>query len=334
MAAEQMAGQAVGAAAGGVQVPPFPSYHVPANSWRPVAASVALFLMMLGAGTMLNQLRAGEPADAKWLLMLGFGGLVLVLFGWFATTISEHLAGMNSARLQTSYVYAMCWFIFTEVMFFAVFFGALFYLRVLVVPWLGGEGDKGISNMLWQGFEATWPLMETPQQAVGGATSQLIANNGVFSGPHQNMSFPGWGNLLHWLPLWNTILLLSSSVTVHIAHLGLKAGNRLQLAVWLGITVALGASFLVLQYLEYHEAYVEYGLTLNSGVYGTTFFMLTGFHGFHVLLGATMLLIMWLRAQLAGHFKPADHFGFEAASWYWHFVDVVWVCLFLFVYIL
>ena len=240
MVTEQMAGQAGGAASGSARVPDFPSYHVPHNSWRPIAASVSLFLMMLGAGTTLNQLSAGEPTSARWLLMGGFGLLVVVLYGWFATAISEHLAGVNSARLKTSYVYAMCWFIFTEVMFFAAFFGALFYLRVLAVPWLGGEGDKGISNILWQGFEASWPLMETPQQAVGGAGSQLVANNGVFEGPYRHMSFPGWGNLLHWLPLWNTMLLLSSSFTVHIAHLGLKAGNRLQLAVWLGIHSGAG----------------------------------------------------------------------------------------------
>ena len=317
-----------------IERPPFPSYYVPANSWRPVVASLALFLMMLGAATLLNQLQAEEPASAKWLLLLGFGLLLYVLFGWFAIAIRENLAGMNSERLKLSYVYAMCWFIVTEVVFFAAFFSALLYLRTWAVPWLGGEGDKGVSNMLWQGFEATWPLMETPQQAVGGAESQLIANNGEFLGPQRHMSFPGWSNMLHWLPLWNTVILLSSSFTIHIAHLGLKAGDRRKLTVWLGITVALGVAFLCLQYLEYYEAYAEYGLTLNSGAYGTTFFMLTGFHGFHVFLGATMLLIMWLRAHLAGHFQPEDHFGFEAASWYWHFVDVVWVCLFLFVYIL
>jgi cytochrome c oxidase subunit 3 len=94
----------------------------------------------------------------------------------------------------------------------------------------------------------------------------------------------------------------------------------------------LGFAFVILQGIEYHEAYTEMGLTLKSGIYGTTFFMLTGFHGFHVTLGATMLTIVLLRA-MKGHFKPESHFGFEAASWYWHFVDVVWIFLFIFVYL-
>ena len=99
-------------------------------------------------------------------------------------------------------------------------------------------------------------------------------------------------------------------------------------------TSLLDVAFLVLQYVEYYEAYAHFGLTLDSGIYGSTFFMLTGFHGFHVFMGMTMLLIQLLRSLRATHFTASDHFGFEAASWYWHFVDVVWVALFLFVYIL
>jgi cytochrome c oxidase subunit 3 len=220
-------------------------------------------------------------------------------------------------------------------MFFAVFFGSLWYVRNLAGPWLAGEGEAGRMNvLLWPEFTFSWPLMETPQEAVGGAASQLIANNGDFAGPDRNLSFPGWGNLLHWLPLWNTIILVTSSLTVHIAHLGLKQNNRKKLNLWLGISVLLGIAFIALQALEYHEAYTEYGLMLSSGIYGTTFFMLTGFHGFHVCLGMVMLLVQWLRTAFWGHFTPDDHFGFEAASWYWHFVDVVWVGLFLFVYII
>ena len=136
------------------------------------------------------------------------------------------------------------------------------------------------------------------------------------------------------LPLLNTILLLTSSVTVHLAHNALKASNRKLLTIWLSLTLVLGFAFVGFQALEYHEAYTELGLTLAAGIYGSTFFLLTGFHGFHVCLGAVMLTVMFLRATTKGHFTPGDHFGFEAASWYWHFVDVVWVCLFLFVYIL
>jgi cytochrome c oxidase subunit 3 len=191
-----------------------------------------------------------------------------------------------------------------------------------------------MTNMLWEGFSYAWPLMETPQQAVGGAANQLMANNGAFAGPEKNLHFPGWGAMFGWLPLWNTIILITSSFTVHLAHNALKGGQRKPFVNWLLVSVVLGFIFVVLQAVEYYEAYHHYGLKLNSGIYGTTFFMLTGFHGVHVIIGATMLLVQLLRATTAGHFTAEDHFGFEASSWYWHFVDVVWVGLFLFVYIL
>ncbi len=137
-----------------------------------------------------------------------------------------------------------------------------------------------------------------------------------------------WG-----LPLLNTILLVTSSVTVTIAHHGIKENNHKKLINWLALTVALGLGFLACQAYEYYHAYTEMGLTLNAGIYGTTFFMLTGFHGAHVTIGTIMLIIM-LGRSVKGHFTPDDCFGFEASSWYWHFVDVVWLGLFLFVYIL
>jgi cytochrome c oxidase subunit 3 len=229
----------------------------------------------------------------------------------------------------------MFWFIFSEVMFFFAFFGALFYVRVLVGPWLAGEGDAGRMNgLLWEGFEFSWPMMQTPQEAVGGAAAQPIANNGSFTSAETSMAFGQASAWYMWLPLWNTIILLTSSLTCHIAHMGILDGNRKKFNLWLGITVLLGMIFLVVQFYEYYEAYAHFGLTLNAGIYGSTFFMLTGFHGFHVFMGMTMLLIQFLRSVRGGHFTADDHFGFEASSWYWHFVDVVWVFLFLFVYIL
>ena len=135
------------------------------------------------------------------------------------------------------------------------------------------------------------------------------------------------------LPLINTILLVSSSFTVTFAHHALKKNKRGPLKAWLALTILLGAAFLVLQVEEYIEAYTELGLTLGSGIYGATFFMLTGFHGAHVTLGAIILTVMLVRI-LKGHFDGDKHFGFEAASWYWHFVDVVWLGLFIFVYVL
>jgi cytochrome c oxidase subunit 3 len=232
----------------------------------------------------------------------------------------------------------MYWFIFSELMFFVCFFGSLFYVRVLVGPWIGGEAavglfddtatDAAIANAthLWNGYDATWPPLVTPDQTVNGDVAKFI-------GPQEAMSFPGWSQILGWLPLWNTIVLISSSGTVHVAHHALKEGNRKKFVQWLGLTVALGIIFLFLQAEEYIHAYQELGLTLESGIYGTTFFLLTGFHGAHVTLGTIMLLIAFLRG-LKGHFNEADHFGFEAAAWYWHFVDVIWIGLFIIVYVL
>ena len=301
----------------GVDLP----YYVPDQSKFPIVASFGLWLMVYGLGSTLNDVKADTSATVStWTAFIGFFILGSVLYNWFATQIRENHAGMAGPQLKRSYVLGMYWFIFSEVMFFSAFFGALFYVRNLSVPWLGGEGDKGVSNMLWEGFQGTWPVISNP-------------NPELFENPEQSMAWPGFSEMAHYLPLWNTILLLSSSVTVHIAHTALKNQNRKRLTICLGLTVLLGIVFLFLQAEEYAEAYGELGLTLNSGIYGSTFFLLTGFHGFHVTLGAFMLAVMWFRV-LKGHFKPEDHFGFEAASWYWHFVDVVWVGLFCFVYLL
>ncbi|MFT5578592.1 MAG: cytochrome c oxidase subunit 3 [Paraglaciecola psychrophila] len=316
----------------------YEAYYVPEKSRLAIWASLTLFFTVFGAASVLNDKTFGDAAESTNSWFIFIVALVLfmaTLFCWFRVTIIENRAGMNSGQLKHSYAIGMQWFIFSEVMFFAAFFGSLWYVRNLAGPWLGGEGDGGRMNyLLWEGFSYSWPMMETPQDAVGGVASQLLANNGVMTGPERSMSFPGWDNIFHWLPLWNTIVLISSSVTCHIAHLALLAGKRRKQNIWLGITVGLGMLFVYLQYLEYHEALFDYGLFVDSGIYGSTFFLLTGFHGFHVCMGAFMLLIQWLRSTKSGHFTPEDHFGFEASSWYWHFVDVVWVGLFLFVYII
>jgi cytochrome c oxidase subunit 3 len=237
--------------------------------------------------------------------------LVLTLFWWFSDVVPESQAGNYTRQVDGSVRMGMVWFIFSEVMFFGAFFGALFYTRNLGLPWLGGEGDGVMTNeLLWDGYSAAWPT------------------NGPGSIGGHFQTIPAWG-----LPLINTLILLTSGVTLTIAHHALKAGHRRQLLVWLGITVLLGAFFLTLQAEEYIHAYKELNLTLGSGIYGSTFFMLTGFHGAHVLLGTIMLVVMWLRSA-KGHFTRDNHFGFEAAAWYWHFVDVVWLMLFLFVYVL
>jgi cytochrome c oxidase subunit 3 len=227
--------------------------------------------------------------------------------------VRESRAGLYSPQMDRSFRWGMSWFIFSEIMFFAAFFGALFYARVFAVPWLGGEGDRGSSNMLWEGFQATWPLINTPDPNLYPAPKGVI-------GP--------WG-----LPLINTILLVSSSFTITVAHHALRADNRKKLKLWLGATIILALVFVGLQAEEYMHAYQDLNLTLQSGIYGSTFFMLTGFHGAHVILGTIMLIVMLIRIR-KGHFSADNHFGFEAAAWYWHFVDVVWLVLFVFVYVI
>jgi cytochrome c oxidase subunit 3 len=314
----------------------FEKYYVPEKSPLAVMATIGLVLSVFGAAKMLNDMSFGEPGSASpTILYIGLFVFAATLFVWFRTTVRENLAGLASGQLKKSYVLGMYWFIFSEVMFFAAFFGTLFYVRNIAGPWLAGEGEGGRMNgLLWEGFQFAWPMMQTPQEAVGGPASQVIANNGTFVSPQTSMSFAQAHAWYAWLPLWNTIILLSSSVTVHIAHTGLLNGDKTKFNRWLAATVCLGAVFLMLQVAEYYEAYAHFGLTLDSGIYGSTFFMLTGFHGFHVFMGATMLGIQLYRSVRNGHFTAADHFGFEASSWYWHFVDVVWVFLFLFVYIL
>jgi len=316
----------------------YEKYYVPEKSRLAICATIGLLLSIFGAASIMNDMTFGDPSQetSSWTIFnLGMLFFMVTLFAWFRVTIKENIAGMNSAQLKKSYVLGMFWFIFSEVMFFFAFFGALFYVRNLVGPWLAGEGEGGRMNgLLWEGFSFDWPMMQTPQEAVGGAGAQVIANNGAFTSPHTSMSFADAHAWYMWLPLWNTIILLTSSFTCHIAHMGILDGNKKKFNLWLGITVALGIIFLFVQFYEYYEAYEHFGLTLNAGIYGSTFFMLTGFHGFHVFMGMTMLLIQLMRSVFGGQFTADDHFGFEASSWYWHFVDVVWVFLFLFVYIL
>ncbi len=344
------------------------TYYVPEQSKLPLLASIGMFVAAFGISSWLSGMSgnayvlvgsvvlfAAAALDFSWKQTLGtlvvsallvaltsgwlgilssgmftlfVGKLLLagVLWNWFAIAIAENIAGKNSPQLKRSYVWGMVWFIFSEVMFFAAFFGVLFYVRTLALPWLAGEGSGASNELLWPGFEAEWPLMVTPDMAVRGEGARVL-------GPEQNMSFRDAGSLFTWLPFWNTVILMASSVTVHFAHTAIKNDNRKGFNNWLLATILLAGTFLCLQVYEYYEAYVHMGLTLQSGIYGATFFMLTGFHGVHVLMGTIMLLVMYLRSVLKGHFKSDDNFGFEAASWYWHFVDVVWVGLFLSVYI-
>lgn len=274
-------------------------YFVPEPSKYPIFGSVALLLFGSGAAMWLNKVPVG-----KWMFFLGVAILVYMLFGWFGQVVHESEDGKYGLRVDKSFRWSMGWFIFSEVMFFAAFFGALFYTRVLSVPWLS-SGDN--AALLWQGFTGAWPS----------------------AGPYAPDPFTpmgAWG-----IPAINTLILLTSGATLTWAHYGLLKGNRGQLKLGLFVTILLGAIFLSLQVYEYMHAYADLNLRLDSGVYGSTFFLLTGFHGMHVTVGAIMLTVMLFRA-MAGHFRPDSHFGFEAAAWYWHFVDVVWMMLFVVVY--
>jgi cytochrome c oxidase subunit 3 len=283
-------------------------YYVPHESPWPIFGSLAAFTLVAGAALTFEQTSFGP-----YVLTAGFLLIFALFFGWFGTVIAENQAGLYNLHVDRSFRMGMMWFIFSEVMFFAAFFGALFYARQFALPWLSGEGAKHMTGaLLHPSFEGTWP-----------------SNGPAAISPREDGSFeviPALG-----LPAINTLILLSSGVTVTIAHHALRAGKRGVLKFFLALTFLLGFLFVALQATEYHHAYKELGLQLGTGIYGSTFFMLTGFHGFHVTIGAIMLTVIWLRV-MKGHFTPERHFAFEAVAWYWHFVDVVWLGLFVFVY--
>ena len=285
-------------------------YYVPANSAWPFAGAIALFIIAIGAATTVQQVSNSGTNSGIPILFAGIGILLFILISWFRNIITESMNGLYNKQLDRSFRMGMLWFIFSEVMFFVALFGVLFYLRNLSIPWLGGEGNNAMTHAVnWSDFIPQWPLTITPD----GRETQAM---------------PWYG-----LPLINTIILISSSVTLHFAHHNLIATQRTRLVIWLSITVALGVTFLFFQAEEYIHAYHVLSLKFDSGVYGNTFYLLTGFHGMHVTLGVIMLTVMLFRI-INGHFTPGKHFAFEAAAWYWHFVDVVWIILFVSVYII
>ena len=284
-------------------------YYIPEGSKWPIVGTLSLFITFLGGAMMFNSVDAG-----KYVLIVGLAALTYMFAGWFADVISESIAGKYSKQVDISFRMGMGWFILSEVMFFAAFFGALYYARVFSIPWLSGEGQgghNGTHEFLWSSFQASWPMNVMPDP------SKYTQYNDVV---------PAFG-----VPAVNTALLLASGVTVTFAHWALKKANRTALSAWLFATVALGFIFVYFQAGEYAHAMNDLDLTINGGIYGSTFYLLTGFHGFHVTMGAIMLAVILFRS-LRGHFTKKDHFAFEAVAWYWHFVDVVWLGLFIFVY--
>jgi len=274
-------------------------YAVPQPMPWPIMGSTALFMMALGAVFLFNGSSGGWIGIAAGLVLL-----LYMMVRWFGDVIRESEGGKYGGWEDLSFRWGMSWFIFSEVMFFAGFFGALFWARVMSVPDLASLDHN---SYLWPGFSSHWP-------SAGPGFAEKFT------------PMAAWG-----IPAINTLLLLSSGVTVTIAHWALKEGNRAMLNLFLFLTILLGVIFLSCQAYEYSHAYAELNLKLSTGAYGSTFFMLTGFHGFHVTCGAIMQTVILFRC-LAGHFKPDHHFAFEGVAWYWHFVDVVWLGLFIFVY--
>jgi cytochrome c oxidase subunit III len=282
-----------------------PHYFVPAPSRHPANAAFGLFFVIFGAAQWVN-----HQAWGKWVLLFGLLWWLGVLYQWFRDSIAESMGGLYGRKIDLSYRWSMTWFIFSEVMFFGAFFTALWWARSHSIPALGSLENA----LLWPDFKAAWPSLSP------GASSAPI---GIVE-PFQTIG-------PFWLPTINTALLLTSGVTITIAHHALRANQRARTIFFMWLTVILGVVFLGVQGYEYYHAYTDLNLKLTSGIFGSTFFMLTGFHGFHVFVGMLMLLFITLRLQ-RGHFTADNHFGFEGAAWYWHFVDVVWLGLYILVY--
>lgn len=281
-------------------------YFIPEPSHWPLTAVLGMFVLLFGLILAINDVDVGNPT-----MIVGFGILAYLLYGWFAEVIDENLSGSYNRQVEDSFRHGMFWFITSEVFFFLTFFGCLYYFRNITLPYLGGEGQLGTSNILWDGFKYSWPLLEMPD-----ATNYTTPKAAM--GP--------WG-----IPLINTIILLTSGATLTWAHWGLKNKKKSQLIWGLVLTVILGLAFFGFQAYEYYHAYHDLDLELTSGLYGSTFYMLTGFHGLHVTIGTIMLIVILIRS-MKDHFTVENHFAFEAVAWYWHFVDVVWIALFIFVY--
>lgn len=280
------------------------AYFIPEPSPWPIIGMVSLLTTLIGAALAMNGVVVG-----KFIVMGGLLLFAFLLFGWFRDVISENLADCYNQQVDRSFRMGMFWFIASEVFFFLAFFGALFYIRNIALPWLGGDGYLGATReILYSQFDPAWP--SHGPGALGGDFKPMGA----------------WG-----IPAINTLLLLSSGATITWAHWGLKQENQKTLVRGLMATIGLGLLFVGFQAYEYIHAYGELNLTLQSGVYGSTFYMLTGFHGFHVTMGAIMLMAI-LGRSMKGHFSTHNHFAFEAVAWYWHFVDVVWLGLFIFIY--
>ncbi|MDI7774713.1 cytochrome c oxidase subunit 3 [Asticcacaulis sp. EMRT-3] len=277
-------------------------YHIINPSPWPLMGSVSAVLWALGLVTGLRGL-FGEPKGTWWLFAVGMAGILLTMVFWWRDVIKESHRGDHTPVVQLGLRYGMIMFIISEVMFFVAWFWIFFDMALFHGQRSGAHEAIDEVKAAW----STWPPA-------------------------------GVETLNPWqLPLVNTLLLLTSGTTVTWAHYALQQGDRKGAKWGLFLTILLGLAFTCVQATEYSEIIREHlffsEAASSSGLYGSAFFMATGFHGFHVIIG-TIFLIVCLIRLLVGDFTPQKHFGFEAAAWYWHFVDVVWLFLFAFIYVI
>ncbi len=275
-------------------------YHLVNPSWWPLVGSVAAVVLTMGGVVWMKGL-FGLPKHTTWVLLLGLLMVLGTMFAWWADVVKEANAGDHTPVVSIGLRYGMILFIASEVMFFVAWFWIFFEMALF-------HHHRTLSSIeevrnAW----ATWP-------------------------PHGVETVPAWN-----LPLVNTLTLLLSGTTVTWAHHALQSGDRKGAKIGLLLTILLGVLFTSIQAYEYNHIlehkYFFSEEAANAGLYGSAFFMATGFHGFHVLIG-TLFLIVCLIRLMNGGFTPQKHFGFEAAAWYWHFVDVVWLFLFAFIYVI
>lgn len=278
-------------------------YHLVKPSAWPILGSIGILLLAVGGVAYMKGL-FGLPKGELWLLLPGLLWIVWVLTGWWGDVIKESRGGDHKEVVQISLRYGMVLFIASEVMFFVAWFWSFFEMAIFHEARAGATFDHLNPDLPALAAWAQWP----PMQADGQTRVE------PFDPFH--------------LPLINTLVLLLSGTTVTWAHHALQTGDRNGAKWGLLFTVLLGVSFTALQVIEYTEA----AFTFDGSLYGSAFFMATGFHGAHVVIGTIFLAVILFRL-MGGGLKPEKHLGFEFAAWYWHFVDVVWLFLFAFVYV-
>jgi cytochrome c oxidase subunit III len=265
----------------------------------PLVGSISATVMALGGIVWMKGL-FGIPQGNAIMFFAGLAGVLYTMVGWWRDVVKEANQGDHTPVVSLHLRYGMILFIASEVMFFVAWFW-IFFEMALFPEARAASSIEEVRNA-W----TTWP-------------------------PHGVHTVPAWE-----LPLVNTLTLLLSGTTVTWAHHALQQGDRKGAKIGLILTILLGILFTAIQAYEYSHIF-SHGYffneeAANSGLYGSAFIMATGFHGFHVLVGTIFLIVCLLRL-MSGGFTPQKHFGFEAAAWYWHFVDVVWLFLFAFIYV-